>query len=222
MSEVKPLDDEHDTRAPNDTDATEPRGGELSVLVAFFKVLADETRLRMLGLLADGERSVEELATLLGLRAPTVSHHLTRLKDIGLVGMRVDGNTHYYRLRPEALRDLRRLLPTPERMATLALPVAADAWERKVLRDFLVGERLKEIPAARKKRSVILRWLAERFEPGRRYTEAEVNEVLRRHHEDVASLRRELIGERLLGREGGIYWRPEEPAKAEKEARDDH
>jgi hypothetical protein len=175
-------------------------GDELGLLVRFLKALADETRLRLLGLLAARERSVEELAALLGLKAPTISHHLAKLKELGLVRMRAEGNTHLYALNAETLRTLNRDLFTPERMASLAADTSEDAWERKVLRDFFEGERLKEIPASRKKRGVVLRWLAGRFEPGRRYPEAEVNALLQRHHPDSASLRRE----------GGIYWRSEE------------
>jgi hypothetical protein len=187
---------------------TEPeQQDEFAVLVRFLKALADETRLRMLGLLATRERSVEELAALLNLKAPTVSHHLAKLKDLRLVEMRTEGNTHIYLLNAETLRALNRDLFTPERMASLAADTSEDAWERKVLRDFFEGERLKEIPASRKKRSVILRWLARRFEPGRTYREAEVKEILQRYHEDDASLRREMIGEKLLRREGATYWR---------------
>lgn len=185
----------------------EPRNDDFTVLVRFLKALADETRLRMLGLLAARERSVEELAALLDLKAPTVSHHLTRLKELQLVEMRAEGNTHIYSLNGETLRTLNRDLFTPEHMASLAADTAEDAWERKVLRDFFEGERLKEIPASRKKRSVILRWLAGRFAQDQSYTEAEVNEILRRHHEDTASLRRELIGEKLMRRDAGTYWR---------------
>ena len=181
---------------------------ELSLLVRLLKALADETRLRLLGLLAARERSVEELTALLDLKAPTVSHHLAMLKELHLVEMRAEGNTHLYALNSETLRSLNRDLFTPERMASFVADTAEDAWERKVLRDFVVGERLKEIPASRKKRSVILRWLVGRFEE-RRYTEAEVNAVLKQHHEDVAYLRRELVGEQLMRREGGVYWRTE-------------
>jgi hypothetical protein len=192
---------------PEKTDGTS--GDELALLVRFLKALADETRLRLLGLLAARERSVEELAALLGVKAPTISHHLAKLKELSLVRMRAEGNTHLYALNPETLRTLNRDLFTPERMASLAAETSDDAWERKVLCDFFEGERLKEIPASRKKRSVVLRWLAGRFAPGRRYPEAEVNAILQRHHEDSASLRRELVGEKLLRREGGVYWRPE-------------
>jgi hypothetical protein len=94
-------------------------------------------------------------------------------------------------------------------MASLVDDVEGDAWERKVLKDFFEGTRLKEIPASRKKRSVIIKWLANQFEPGVRYTEAQVNEIIERHHPDTAWLRRELIGEKYLQRDQGVYWRNE-------------
>jgi hypothetical protein len=182
---------------------------QLQAMLRFFKALADESRLRLVGALAEDECSVEELATRLGLTPPTVSHHLAKLKDAGLVRMRRDGTTHLYRLDPDALRALAREVLEPAGLAGLADVTGADAWERRVLRDFFDGERLKEIPAARKKRYVVLRWLADRFEPERRYPEREVNEILRRHHPDVATLRRELVSELygFLRREDGVYWR---------------
>jgi DNA-binding transcriptional ArsR family regulator len=184
----------------------------LQLVLRFFKSLADASRLRLLGILADRERSVEELASLLGLRAPTVSHHLNKLKELGLVRMRQEGTTHLYTLDEEALRALSKDVLTPQKMASLADDVEGEAWERKVLRDFFEGERLKEIPASRKKRSIVLRWLAGRFEPGVPYGEREVNEILQRHHPDSATLRRELIAgpSALMRRERGVYRRVEQ------------
>ena len=180
---------------------------DFEALLQFFKVLADETRLKLLGILAIREQSVEELAALLQLKAPTVSHHLARLKELNLVGMRSEGNTHLYWLNAEALRETSKGLLSSEKMALLVDDVEGDAYERKVLKDFFEGTRLKEIPASRKKRSVILKWLAHQFEPGTLYSEAQVNEMLQRFHPDSATLRREMIGEHLLQREHGSYWR---------------
>jgi predicted transcriptional regulator len=180
---------------------------DFQMLLSFFKVLADETRLKLLGLLAQQEQSVEELAARLQLRTPTISHHLAKLKEAGLVGMRSEGNTHIYYLDAEALHSLSKGLLSSEKMASLVDDVERDAWERKVLKDFFVGTRLKEIPASRKKRQVVLRWLATQFEYGVRYSEKQVNEIIQRHHEDASSIRREMIGEKLLQRENGLYWR---------------
>jgi DNA-binding MarR family transcriptional regulator len=192
---------------------------EFQVLLQFFKVLADENRLKMIGILADQECSVEELAAMLHLKAPTVSHHLARLKELDLVEMHADGNTHVYRLNAEALRNSNKQLLTPEKMASLVDDVEGDAWERKVLRDFFEGTQLKEIPASRKKRSVILKWFTNQFEDGVLYKESQVNEIIARHHADVAFWRRELVGANLMQRENGYYWRvplKDLPTDAEK------
>jgi len=165
----------------------------------------DITSIRVVGILAAREASVDDLAASLDLRPPTVSHHLNRLKQAGLVQMRQQGTTHLYSLDRDALMQLSRTALAPERLASVADDVHADAWQRKVLRDFFDGERLKEIPASRKKRDVILRWLASRFEPGVRYSERQVNDVLSQHHEDIATLRRELVGLGLLERAHSIY-----------------
>ncbi len=180
---------------------------QLHAILRFFKALADESRLKMVGILAARECTVEELAALLELSAPTVSHHLAKLKGLGLVRMRPEGTAHVYRLDGEALRAMSKDLLEPGGMASLVDDIEADAWERKVLRDFFVGERLKEIPASRKKRAVILRWLTTRFEPGVRYPERELNEIIKRHHPDAATLRRELVGAKLMQRDRGVYWR---------------
>ena len=179
----------------------------LHLVLQFFRALADASRLRILGILADRECSVEELATLLGVKPPTVSHHLNKLKELNLVRMRQDGTTHFYALDEEALRVMSKDVLTPEKMSSLADDVESDAWERKVLRDFFEGERLKLIPAALKKKLVVLRWLVNRFEVGVRYPERELNEIIKRHHPDTAELRRAMIDHQLMRREKGIYWR---------------
>ncbi|WAH35296.1 DUF2087 domain-containing protein [Alicyclobacillus dauci] len=182
---------------------------DIQQLVQHLKVLADESRLRILGMLATRKSSVEELAAYLNLKPPTVSHHLNKLREVGLVSMYAEGNTHIYEFRPETLLRMNRELLTPEKLSHMVSDVNGDEWDRKVLRDFLNGQELKEIPASRKKRTVILKWLADKFEYGRQYQESEVNEIIGRHHPDFATLRRELVGNRLMDRKDGIYWRIE-------------
>src|SRR5947209_18001667 len=102
---------------------------EFQSLLHFFKVLADENRLKILGILANREYGVEELAALLQLRAPTVSHHLAKLKELGLVGMRPEGNTHIYCLNAESLRNVSKGLLSSESIASLVDHVGGGAWE---------------------------------------------------------------------------------------------
>ncbi len=177
------------------------------LILQFCKALADESRLKIVGALSAAERNVRELAELLDLKEPTISHHLAILKRVELVTLRVQGNTHWFTLNENVLRRVCRVVSNRESLARLADSVARDDWERKVLHAFVDRERLLEIPAARKQRLVILKWLAACFETGANYSEAQVNAILKQHHSDCATLRRELIGYRLLTRDSGIYRR---------------
>ena len=80
--------------------------------------------------------------------------------------------------------------------------------ERAVINAFDRDGRLKGIPVARAKRQAVLRHLAEMLEQGRTYSEREISDVLRRVHDDVATLRRELVAEKLVVRtRAGVYKR---------------
>ena len=182
----------------------------LEILLQFFKALANENRLKIFGVLANHERSVEELATLLDLKAPTVSHHLSKLKELGLVAMRADRNDHLYRLNEDNLHTLAKNTLasfTLDKVVNLAEGVEYDLWERKVLDNFLDGGNIKTIPASHKKRLVVLKWLVSYFDEGIQYPEKEVNRIIERHHPDYCTLRREFIINGLMERENDIYWR---------------
>jgi biotin operon repressor len=176
-------------------------------LVRFFKALGDRSRLRIVGLLASQPRTGEELSNLLGISAPTVSHHLKRLTDAGLVSAAPDQYYRVYSLREDALLETARKLSDRQALRAVGGDVPYYGFEAKVLRDFLVDGRLKAIPRQRKKREVLLRHLARQFEADRAYSEVEVNEILERYHEDVATLRREMVGYGLLARTGSEYRR---------------
>lgn len=175
-------------------------------LLAFFKAMANESRLRIVGLLAERERSVQELAQSLGLKEPTVSHHLAALKALGLVSARAEGVTHWHRLETEALTGFNRVLLDKGAVTALAAPPETDA--ARIVSNFLNEDgTLKHLPASRKKRWMVLEWLMEGFEDGRRYPEKEVNAILQQRHWDSATIRREMVGYRMLAREDNVYWR---------------
>jgi predicted transcriptional regulator len=179
-------------------------------LVELFKALADANRLKIIGLLAQRSYSVEELAALLNLKASTVSHHLSKLSKAGLVSARAEGYYSIYHLNEQALQaTTQRILSSQEASAVIE-DVDLDAYDRKVLADYSTADgRLKTIPAQRKKLEAVLRYVVQSFEPGIRYSEKQVNDILARFHPDTATLRRELVGSKLLAREGGggEYWR---------------
>ncbi len=178
---------------------------DLNTLLQFFKALANESRLKLVGVIAQQERSVEELASILELKEPTVSHHLTKLKQLQLVKMRSEGNTHYYRLDLDTLQNLQKATLTATQVARL--DIDDNIWETKVLDSFIEKDRIKEIPASRKKRRIILKWLVQKFECDRLYPELELNRAIKPIHPDTATLRRELVGYNMMHRENSIYQR---------------
>jgi biotin operon repressor len=177
-------------------------------LLTFFKALADANRLKIVGLLSQQAYSVEQLAALLDLRSPTVSHHLKLLSEAGLVSARAESYYNLYQLESDALDQIARHLAIQDRLPSMAAEVDLEAYDRKVLRDILLPDgRLKVIPAQRKKREVVLRHILDAFQPEVHYTEKQVNEILARYHEDTATLRREMIANKMMGRAEGEYWR---------------
>jgi predicted transcriptional regulator len=177
-------------------------------LLTFFKALADANRLKIIGLLSQQPYSVEQLAALLNLRPPTVSHHLKLLSEAGLVSARAESYYNVYQLESGALEQIATSLLAQDKLPKMASDVDMDAYDKMVLRNVMLPDgRLKVIPAQRKKREVVLRHILKEFQPGVRYSEQQVNEVLARFHEDTATLRREMIVYNLMGRAGGEYWK---------------
>jgi DNA-binding transcriptional ArsR family regulator len=79
---------------------------EQDLLAKYFRALGDPTRLRVLELLSDGERSVGELVATLGLSQPKVSNHLACLRWCGFVTTRREHRTIHYRLADERVHEM--------------------------------------------------------------------------------------------------------------------
>lgn len=79
----------------------EPAADEFGAAVATLKLLADETRLRIIWNLLHGEHAVNDLADHLAMQPAAISHHLAKLRLAGAVTTRRDGNRIYYRARDD-------------------------------------------------------------------------------------------------------------------------
>jgi len=177
-------------------------------LLTFFKALADANRLKIVGLLSQHPYSVEQLAAMLNLRSPTVSHHLKLLSEAGLVSARAESYYNLYQLEPGILEQIASHLVAQDKLPKMAAEVDLEAYDRMVLRNILLPDgRLKVIPAQRKKREVVLKHILKSFLPDVRYTEKQVNEILAHFHDDTATLRREMIVYKMMQRAEGVYWR---------------
>jgi hypothetical protein len=165
-------------------------------------LLADDDRRRVVAALVLGASTVAEVRAATGLAARAAATALSRLVDGELV-VRGDGGS--YLLLGEAFRRA-AIAAAPERPEPDPTgEVPEDA--ARVLRTFLRGGRLTSIPTQRSKKRIVLDRLAQEFEVGSRYSERQVNAILRRFHDDVAALRRYLVDEEFLSRDAGQYWR---------------
>jgi DNA-binding transcriptional ArsR family regulator len=122
-------------------------------LLTFFKALADANRLKIIGLLSQRPYTVEQLAAMLDLRPPTVSHHLKLLSEAGLVSARAESYYNLYQLEQGALEQIANSLLAQDKLPRMASEVDLEAYDRMVLRNVMLPDgRLKVIPAQRKKR----------------------------------------------------------------------
>jgi hypothetical protein len=169
-------------------------------------LLAEPDRLKVLAAVALGATYLPDVAEYAGLDPKSAAKAISRLVAGGLVE---GGGGEGYRVRYETLREAARP-PADE-------SEPAEELGNEVLRRFISKGRLLAMPAAHGKRRVVLDHLAGLFEPGRRYPEPEVNELLGRYHPDYALLRRYLVDDGFLDRADElapsgsrsvkVYWR---------------
>ena len=174
-------------------------------VLQLFKCLADRSRLRIVQSLLQEEMYVERLAQRLGLTPATISFHLKKLEEAGLVTSRPEQYYTMYALRRDELtRPVMDLIAGATDQSGQQERREAE-YRKKVVETFFEYGRLKAIPAQRKKERICLEEIAKALEPGRVYSEAELNGVLLTFHEDYCTLRRDMIAEGLLKREKGRY-----------------
>ena len=178
----------------------------LELRARLFKSLGHPVRLLILNLVDMKSRHGEELAEILRLNPATISHHLSKLTEAGLLESHKDQYYQVYSLTDDVLnKTIAQLVLFPQ--PGLSEQVREDAYRVKVLRTFMKRGRLVQIPAQYKKRQIIMEEIVKDFEPDHEYSEIEVNRILIEYHEDVAMLRRSLIDYKLMQREKGKYWR---------------
>jgi hypothetical protein len=154
-------------------------------------LLAEPERLRVVAALVLGARTTGDITGSTGLDARQVGRSLRRLRSAGLVV--TDGSV--LRVREELFKEATRV--------EQANRVPEDPFVR--------DGRLVKLPAQRGRRRAVLEQVSTTFEPGKRYLERDVAEVLKRWCEggevDHVTVRRHLVDEGLLSRADGEYWR---------------
>ena len=169
------------------------------------RVFADPKKVKLLGQLCGDPLPLHTLARAAGLSEAETMALLSPLKAAGLLEETFAHDGFRWRYKPsaifETLREMRAAASPSD------LPPGASAFDARVLGDFFANGRLRSIPVQRKKREVVLRYLAAKFDTGRTYTEQEVSFLLLNYHEDYASLRRAMVDMGLMERANSIYRR---------------
>lgn len=169
-------------------------------------VLADGAKLRVFAalVLAPGEGlSAAQAAEAAGAGAAETVKALEKLVGVGLVRA-VDAG---YAANPAVLRESLGELSRRREQEQARQFATDDPERRSVLLNSFRDGKLVHLPEKFGKRQIVLDEIAQRFEPGTRYAEAEVNMMLKQLHPDHAALRRYLVDCALLTREDGYYWR---------------
>lgn len=173
--------------------------------IRLFKCLADKSRLQILKSLTKEDMYVERLAERLGLTPATISFHLKKLEEAKAVTSYKEQYYTMYSLCQDVFMTNMIDIIKEESEVIDEQKQREDAYREKVIKTFFEYGKLKAIPAQRKKQRICLEEIAKSFEPGKEYDEKDVNEIILQFHDDFCTIRRDMISERIMEREGSVY-----------------
>ena len=172
-----------------------------------FKSLSDMSRLRIVQSLTQGEMYTELLAERLDLTPSTVSFHMKKLEEAGLVVSRKEQYYTVYSLNREVLDESLFSVAAAEPDQADEQQKREEVYRQKVIDSFFQYGKLRAIPVQRKKKLICYEVIAEKLIPGRIYQEKELNGIISAFHEDYCTIRRDMISEGILERNGNEYVR---------------
>ena len=181
---------------------------QLDRVVAFYKTMGDPTRIRIVAILAKGPLHGQAIAGKLGLSAPTITHHLKKLRDIHVVYDRRVKNTIYFYLNESLINQQAKVFTEllEKKGEELDEMVESSIERQKIIDNFFTKTgKLKNIPAQRKKKLIVFEHMIQGLKIGEKYEEMQLNEYIKQFHDDYATIRREFIINHYMFRENGIY-----------------
>lgn len=178
---------------------------QLERIVHFHKTVGDKTRIKIISMLKHGPLHGQALAAKLGLTPPTISYHMTKLKEIDVIYQRRDKNTIYFHLNEKKLKLMAgAILYIGDKPTDTA--VISKEEKHQVISHFFNDEgKLNNIPVKQKKKVIILEHLIQGLQVDQTYEEKELNEYIKQFYDDYATIRRELIMCHFMNRDHGKY-----------------
>ena len=175
--------------------------------IKLFKCLADKSRLQILKSLVQEDMYVERLAERLGLTPATISFHLKKLEDAGTVTSYKDQYYTMYSIRKEIFMTNIIDIIKEESDEAEEQKQREETYRKKVIDAFFEYGKLKAIPSQRKKERICLEEIAKSFEIGKIYNETQVNDIIEGFFDDYCTIRRDMISEKIMERNGTEYKR---------------
>jgi hypothetical protein len=175
--------------------------------IAIMKALSDQSRLAIINSLLESSQYVEEIARRHGLAPSTVSFHLRKLEQAGLVSSRKEQYYVVIQANDAIFDTTLREIVSARTVGRELQDGRMEEYRRKVLETFFRHGMLDKLPTQHKKRLIVLDQFAVRFEAARRYSEQEVTGLIMPLFDDYCTIRRLLVDEGLIRREGSLYWR---------------
>lgn len=150
---------------------------------------------------------VELLAERLGLTPSTISFHLKKLEDAGLVSSKKEQYYQIFELNQSILdAKLSDVILSNEREESEE-EKREEEYRNKVIQSFFEYGKLKTIPVQQKKALIVYEEIGKAFEENHKYTEREVNIILADFNDDFCTLRKNMVATGILGRDQSGYWR---------------
>ena len=173
--------------------------------IGIMKALADSSRLMILNSLFEKPQYVEEISKRIGLAVSTVSFHLIKMEESGLVTKSKQQYYIVYEINKEVFNKTLEQFVRFENIEKFAQEERIDEYKQKIIKTFFRGKRLHKLPSQKMKKWIVLEVILKKFEEGKEYSEQEVDEIIKSVYDDYCTVRRYFIDEKVMVRDGMTY-----------------
>jgi len=178
---------------------------EIEKSIEIMKSLADSSRLQALNALMEKPQYVEEIAARLNLAVSTVSFHLKKLENVGLLKKTKEQYYTVYSINDELFSLTLKELTSFNNIERFIQDERIKKYREKVLKTFIKQGRLTALPVQHKKKLIILEEFSSKFTAGKKYSEKEIDTVIKNIYDDHCTIRRLLIEEGYMIRDKQVY-----------------
>ena len=173
--------------------------------IEIMKALADTSRLMILNSLFEKPQYAEELSKRIGLAASTISFHLKKMEEAGLIKKSKFQYYHIYEINDTVFNKTLEQFVKFDNMEKYAQEKRIDDYKQKVIRSFFKGKKLIRLPSQNMKKWIVLEVIVQKFSPDKEYSEQEVNDTIKPVYDDYCTIRRALVDENLMVRKNSLY-----------------